>query len=67
MLKTENIKRRIKELGLNQGDIAKRMNIGISTLNQKINNNRKLSIEEMREFSQILKIQDSDYKDYFYD
>jgi len=66
MVNTRKIKARIVELGLNQETIAKDMGINYSTLNLKLNNSRRLYIDEVGKLCKILKLGSSkDLHDYF--
>lgn len=65
MINTEKIKQRMSELGLTQNDIAECLGIARPTANQKINNVRKLEIDEAKKLSELLDIKDSEIWDYF--
>lgn len=66
MINTNKIKGRLKELCLTQSDVAKAMNLSQSTVTQKINKTRPLTILEAEKLSEILKIDDEQYKEYFF-
>ena len=46
MVNTQKIKKRMKELGLSQKDVANTLNIAQATANQKINNVRPIGLDE---------------------
>lgn len=66
MINSKKIKERIKELGLTQGDIAKALGLAQSTVNQKINNVRSMSVNEAEGLAKELKIEDQDFSEYFF-
>lgn len=65
MINTQNIKKQIKKLELKQEYIAYEMGISQSSLSQKINNVRKIEIEEMFLLASILEIEDENLRKYF--
>lgn len=65
MVDTGRIKQRMSELGLTQNDIAECLGIARPTANQKINNVRKLEIDEAKKLSELLDIKDSEIWEYF--
>lgn len=66
MINVHKIKTRIYELQLSQEEIAKNMELDISTLNAKINNKRRIYIDEVVKLCEILQIGTStDLKEYF--
>ena len=65
MINTEKIKQRMYELGLTQNDIAECLGIARPTANQKINNVRKLDIDEVKKLSELLGIEGTEIWDYF--
>lgn len=66
MLNTLKIKARIVELGLNQRDVAKALNISLPAANQKINGVRPLNMHEARKISKLLRIEDIEFVKFFY-
>lgn len=64
-INSKKIKERIKELGLTQGDIAKALGLAQSTVNQKINNVRSMSVNEAEGLAKELEIRDQDSCIYF--
>ena len=66
MVNSLKVKARIMELGLNQDDVAKELNIDYSTLNLKINNNRRIYADEVAKLCELLDIKTSKgLRDYF--
>jgi transcriptional regulator with XRE-family HTH domain len=65
MVDTGRIKQRMAELGLTQADIAECLGIARPTANQKVNNVRKLEIDEAKKLSELLDIKDSEIWEYF--
>lgn len=66
MLNTRKIKGRLVELGLTQRDVAQTLNIAQATASQKINGVRPLYLEEAKALAGLLKIENGDLKDYFF-
>lgn len=66
MVNANKIKGRMRELCLTQSDIAKRMGMSQTAINQKINNIRGLNLEEAEKLSDILNISDKDFRAYFF-
>lgn len=66
MLNTNKIKGRIKELGLIQSDIAKKLGLAEPTVSQKINGKRPMSLDEARELAEMLGIDNSEFGSYFF-
>lgn len=66
MVNTEKIKKRINELGMTQGEIAKIISVATPTICQKINNIRPFSLEEAEKVAEILRISDGEFKNYFF-
>ena len=66
MINTRKLKARIVELGLNQETIAKDMGINYATLNLKLNNKRRIYVDEVGKLCKILGIgTQADLHDYF--
>ena len=55
----------MSELGLTQNDIAECLGIARPTANQKINNVRKLELDEAKKLFELLDIKDSEIWEYF--
>ena len=51
---------------IKQSDLAKELNLSQSTVNQKINNARKLTIEEALKIKKLLSISDAEFETYFF-
>lgn len=65
MVDTGRIKQRMAELGLTQNEIAECLGIARPTANQKINNVRKLEIDEAKKLSELLGIRGTEIWEYF--
>ena len=71
MVESFKIKARIIELKLKQSQIVEEfgkrgIKMAYTTLNQKINNTRTMSLEEAIILQDILQIPDQDFKKYFF-
>lgn len=66
MVNTRKIKSRLVELGLTQEDLAIALGLATCTVNQKINNIRPLKLSEATIIAKLLKIEDIDFKNYFF-
>ena len=60
------LKGRIKEKGYTQENVAKRLNVSVSTFNLKINGNAFFTQEELYEMSNMLEIPKEDFYNYFF-
>ena len=56
MIDTRKVKARMILLGLTQPDVAKLMNINVATFNQKLNNKRRIYMDEYLKLCEILKL-----------
>lgn len=56
MINTRKVKARMIILGLTQPIVAELMGMNVATLNAKINNNRRLYVDEHRKLVEILKL-----------
>lgn len=65
MINTAKIKGRMAELGLTQSDVAKALGLSPSTVSQKINNVRALSLDEAEKLSALLNIDVGDFGEFF--
>lgn len=65
MVDTELLRERMKRCGYTQKEMAKRLGITQPNLSQKINNKRRLSIDQMIEMSEALGIKPSEYRRFF--
>lgn len=61
------IKNRMMQMGVKQKDLAMCLGIGASTISQKLNNERKLTISEARRLQLYLQIPDDEFCQYFFD
>lgn len=66
MVNSKKIKAKARELGLSQADIAKVMGLKQSTVNQKINNARPMSLREAEVLADTLQIRDEEFAAYFF-
>ena len=66
MVNTRKIKSRMLELGLTQQDIARALGLTACTVSQKLNNIRPLKLSEANILASLLKIDDSEFKVYFF-
>lgn len=66
MVNSKKIKAKARELGLSQADIAKAMGLKQSTVNQKINNARPMSLREAEVLADTLQISDEEFAAYFF-
>ncbi len=60
------IKARMVEKGMNQSRLATELGVGVSTISQKLNNERRITINEARKIQKILQIADEDFCKYFF-
>ena len=56
MIDTRKVKARMILLGLTQPAVAEAMGINVATFNQKLNNNRRMYIDEFFKLCEILKL-----------
>ena len=56
MLDTRKVKARMVMLGLTQPDVAKEMGINVATFNAKLNNSRRIYIDEYLKLCEILQL-----------
>ena len=56
MINTRLVKARMIMLGLTQPDVAKEMDINVATFNQKLNNKRRIYVDEYVKLCEILKL-----------
>lgn len=66
MLNTNKIKGRMRELGIVQADVARRLNLAEPTVSQKINGKRPMDLEEARALADMLRIDNSEFGTYFF-
>ena len=66
MVNTNMIKSRLMYYGKKQEDLAKELNLSQSTINQKLNNARKITIDEAFKIKKFLNIPDEEFETYFF-
>lgn len=66
MVNSKKLKERASELGIRQLDIAKALGVRQSTVNQKINNVRPMSLREAEIMAEILRIGNEEFAEYFF-
>ena len=67
MVNTSKIKGRLRELGLTQKNVAHHLKIALPTASQKINNRRPMTLNEALVLAVLLKIEDRQFKEFFFD
>ncbi|MFL8969345.1 hypothetical protein ACKA04_04650 [Helcococcus kunzii] len=65
MIDTQKVKIRMLELDLTNESIAESLNLSLSGWYQKLNGNRAITISELFELQKILKLDDTELKDFF--
>jgi len=66
VVNSDKIKGRMREMHLTQADVAKYIGVKPPTINQKINNIRPINIDEAERMCDLLKIDCSDFGNYFF-
>lgn len=66
MINSKKIKERAKSMGFKQEDIATAWGIKRSTVSQKINNVRPMSLREAEILEELLEISDEEFSEYFF-
>lgn len=66
MINSNKLNGRIRELGLTQKDCANVLKISSPTMSQKINNIRPMSLTEVSQLSDFLKISIEEFPVYFF-
>lgn len=66
MLNTEVLKRRMREMGISQSELAGVLGVATPTMCQKLNNIRPLMLDEAEQIAKKLQIADKDFSDYFF-
>lgn len=66
MLNSNKIKGRLRELGLTQNDVSKVLKIAQSTVAQKINGVRPMTIDEAAKLAILLSLSPTQYEEYFF-
>lgn len=55
-MNSKKLKGKIIEAGMTQGELARALGMSLKTLNSKINNRAKLTVEEAKKIANILSI-----------
>ena len=66
MINSNKIKGRLRELNLTQKDAAEALGIAQSTMAQKLNGTRPMTIYEAEALAELLEIEDMQYGVYFF-
>ena len=66
MLNVDKVRGRMAELRLSQKDVADALGIAVSTASQKLNRVRPMDLDEAEKLSQLLKLEDSQFGEYFF-
>lgn len=66
MPNADALRKKMKECGITQGDLAKYLGIATPTMSQKINNIRPFTLDEAEKVASALHIADSDFGSYFF-
>lgn len=61
-----NLKKRIKEEGLNYEELATKIGMGVNTLSNKLNGKSTFDIDEVQEIMKALNIKNSEVPHYFF-
>ena len=56
MINTRKIKARMVMLGLTQPDVAKEMGMNVATFNAKLNNGRRIYVDEYLKLCEVLQL-----------
>ena len=66
VLNGNKIKGRMKELGIVQSDVSKRLQIAEATVSLKLNGKRPMYLDEAQELARMLEITDEQFGAYFF-
>lgn len=66
MLNGNKIKGRMRELGIVQADVAKRLNVAEATVSLKLNGKRPMDLDEAKELADMLNISNEQFGAYFF-
>lgn len=66
MINTEALKKRMREMGISQSELAGAVGVAASTMCQKLNNIRPVTLKEAEQISKKLSIADRDFGVYFF-
>ncbi len=64
-MKLDKLKGKLKERKLTYADVAKALNVSVTTVNSKMNGETRFYAEEIRMLSQLLKLTDEEKIDIF--
>ena len=66
MVNTIKLKKRAKELGINQQDLADELGLKQSSVSLKLNNVRPMTLSECEALAKLLRIPGDDLDEYFF-
>lgn len=66
MINTEALKKRMRAMGISQSELACALGVATSTMCQKLNNIRPVTLNEAEQISKKLSIADRDFGVYFF-
>ena len=66
MLNVAKIRGRMAELKITQKEIARELNLAGPTVSQKLNQIRPMNLDEAEKIAHILRINDSEFGEYFF-
>ena len=66
MLNVSKVRGRMAELDLGQKDVAQALGVAQSTASQKLNRVRPMDLDEAEKLAKLLKIDDSQFGEYFF-
>lgn len=66
MINSNKIKGRMRELGIIQADVAKRLNLAEASVSLKLSCKRPMDLDEARELAEMLNISNEDFGTYFF-
>lgn len=66
MLNGNKIKGRMKELGIVQADVAKRLNLAEATISLKLSGKRPMDLDEAQQLAEMLGIANEEFGIYFF-
>ena len=66
MLNGNKIKGRMKELGIVQADVAKRLNLAEATISLQLSGKRPMDLDEAQQLAEMLGIANEEFGVYFF-
>ncbi|MBP3633141.1 MAG: XRE family transcriptional regulator [Oscillospiraceae bacterium] len=66
MLNVPKVRGRMAELSLTQNDVARALDIAVSTACQKLNRVRPMDLDEAEKLAKLLKLEDCQFGEYFF-